>query len=137
VITMDTSHSPFFSAPETLVAHLTLALIARGGCRSATGGIGMSLFFAPWPMSSSRPCAVMRMARLSGVNNTIARWAVFGVAVLASIFASVGGYASPSAFTDGLIAAMWVGATGSRGGIVPLSGSRVGRLSPSTVPPFR
>jgi hypothetical protein len=35
---------------------------------------------------------------------------VFGVAVLASVFASTGGYASPSAFTDGLGAALWVGA---------------------------
>ena len=35
---------------------------------------------------------------------------VFGVAVLASVFAAIGGYASPSTFTDGLNAALWVGA---------------------------
>jgi hypothetical protein len=33
-----------------------------------------------------------------------------GVAVLASVFAANGSYASPQAFTDGLTSAAWVGA---------------------------
>jgi hypothetical protein len=45
------------------------------------------------------------------VNNTIREvGGVFGVAVLASVLAAMGGYASPSTFTDGLNAALWVGA---------------------------
>jgi hypothetical protein len=49
--------------------------------------------------------------KASGVNNTIREvGGVFGVAVLASIFASAGGYTSSSTFTDGLNAALWVGA---------------------------
>jgi hypothetical protein len=35
---------------------------------------------------------------------------VFGIAVLASVFSSVGGYASPASFAHGLDAAVWVGA---------------------------
>jgi hypothetical protein len=33
-----------------------------------------------------------------------------GVAVLASVFAANGSFASPQAFTDGLVPAVWVGA---------------------------
>jgi hypothetical protein len=36
---------------------------------------------------------------------------VFGVAVLASIFASRGGYESATSFNEGMTAAVWVGAT--------------------------
>ena len=77
----------------------------------AIGGIGMSLFFAP--VANVVLSAVRRdeEGKASGVNNTVREvGGVFGVAVLASIFASVGGYASPSTFTDGLNAALWVGA---------------------------
>jgi len=35
---------------------------------------------------------------------------VFGVAVLASIFSSYGGYGTPQSFVDGLTPAIWVGA---------------------------
>jgi hypothetical protein len=45
------------------------------------------------------------------VNNTVREvGGVFGVAVLASVFASAGGYASPVTFAAGLDAALWVGA---------------------------
>ena len=77
----------------------------------ALGGIGMSLFFAP--VANVVLSAVRRdeEGKASGVNNTVREvGGVFGVAVLASIFASMGGYASPSTFTDGLNAALWVGA---------------------------
>ena len=33
-----------------------------------------------------------------------------GVAVLASVFSSTGSYASPQAYTDGMVSAVWVGA---------------------------
>jgi MFS family permease len=78
----------------------------------ALGGVGMSLFFAP--VANVVLSAVRRdeEGKASGVNNTIREvGGVFGVAVLASVFAAMGGYASPSTFTDGLNAALWVGAT--------------------------
>ena len=84
-----------------------LALVAP----FAIGGIGMSLFFAP--VANVVLSAVRRdeEGKASGVSNTIREvGGVFGVAVLASIFASAGGYASPDAFSEGLNTALWVGA---------------------------
>ncbi len=47
----------------------------------------------------------------SGANNAIREvGGAIGVALLASIFARVGGYETPEIFTDGLVAAVWVGA---------------------------
>ena len=47
----------------------------------------------------------------SGANNAIRELGgVFGVAVLASIFAHYGGYGAPQHFVDGLRPAVWVGA---------------------------
>jgi EmrB/QacA subfamily drug resistance transporter len=74
-------------------------------------GIGMSLYFAP--VANVVLSAVRREeeGKASGVSNTVREvGGVFGVAVLASIFSAVGGYASPSTFTEGLNAALWVGA---------------------------
>jgi hypothetical protein len=47
----------------------------------------------------------------SGANNAIRELGgVFGVAVLASVFSSYGGYESGEAFVDGLVPAIWIGA---------------------------
>ncbi len=74
-------------------------------------GTGMALFFAPTAnlvLSSVRPA---EEGLASGANNTIREvGGVFGVAVLASVFSAAGGYASPQAFVDGLVPAVWVGA---------------------------
>ncbi|TMM29724.1 MAG: DHA2 family efflux MFS transporter permease subunit [Actinobacteria bacterium] len=74
-------------------------------------GIGMALFFAPVAnvvLSSVRP---EEEGQASGANNAIRELGgVFGVAVLASIFAHYGGYGVPQHFVDGLRPAVWVGA---------------------------
>jgi len=74
-------------------------------------GIGMGLFFAPIAnvvLSAVRP---EEEGKASGANNAIRELGgVFGVAVLASVFATYGSYASGQAFVDGLIPAMRVGA---------------------------
>jgi EmrB/QacA subfamily drug resistance transporter len=74
-------------------------------------GIGMALFFAPVAnvvLSSVRP---EEEGQASGANNAIRELGgVFGVAVLASIFAHYGGYGAPQHFVDGLQPAVWVGA---------------------------
>jgi EmrB/QacA subfamily drug resistance transporter len=74
-------------------------------------GIGMALFFAPVAnvvLSSVRP---EEEGQASGANNAIRELGgVFGVAVLASIFAHYGGYGAPQFFVDGLRPAVWVGA---------------------------
>src|SRR5690242_21522178 len=48
--------------------------------------------------------------RSSGANNTIREiGGVLGVAVLASVFSANGSFASPQAFVDGMVPAVWVG----------------------------
>ncbi len=74
-------------------------------------GMGMALFFAP--VANVVLGAVRRdeEGKASGANNAIRELGgVFGVAVLASIFARVGGYGTAQSFVDGLVPAVWVGA---------------------------
>ncbi len=74
-------------------------------------GIGMALFFAPVAnvvLGTVRPD---EEGQASGANNAIRELGgVFGVAVLASIFSSYGGYGSGTSFVNGLSPAVWVGA---------------------------
>ncbi len=74
-------------------------------------GAGMGLFFAPIAnvvLSAVRP---EEEGKASGANNAIRELGgVFGVAVLASIFAARGSYATGQTFVDGMIPAMQVGA---------------------------
>jgi EmrB/QacA subfamily drug resistance transporter len=73
-------------------------------------GIGMSLFFAPVAnvvLSAVRP---EHEGKASGANNAIRELGgVFGVAVLAAVFAHVGGYQSAAAFTHGMQIAVYIG----------------------------
>ena len=74
-------------------------------------GIGMALYFAPVAnvvLSSVRP---EEEGQASGANNAIRELGgVFGVAVLASVFAHYGGYGSGQTFVDGLTPAIYAGA---------------------------
>jgi EmrB/QacA subfamily drug resistance transporter len=74
-------------------------------------GVGMALYFAPVAnvvLSSVRP---EEEGQASGANNAIRELGgVFGVAVLASVFAHYGGYGSGQSFVDGLVPALYVGA---------------------------
>src|SRR6478672_3749514 len=74
-------------------------------------GIGMGLFFAPVAnivLSAVRP---QEEGQASGANNAIREiGGVFGVAVLASIFAHYGGYTTGAQFVDGMTPAVYVGA---------------------------
>jgi EmrB/QacA subfamily drug resistance transporter len=74
-------------------------------------GIGMALYFAPVAnvvLSSVKP---VEEGQASGANNAIRELGgVFGVAVLASVFAHYGGYGTGQSFVDGLTPAIYVGA---------------------------
>ena len=74
-------------------------------------GIGMALFFAPVAnviLGAVRP---EEEGQASGANNAIRELGgVFGVAVLASIFSSYGGYSTGQSFVAGLTPAIWIGA---------------------------
>jgi MFS family permease len=71
----------------------------------------MALFFAPVAnivLSAVRP---VEEGKASGANNAIRELGgVFGVAVLASIFAHAGGYRTPETFSNGMNTAVFVGA---------------------------
>jgi EmrB/QacA subfamily drug resistance transporter len=77
----------------------------------ALSGAGMALFFAPVAnvvLSSVKP---EEEGQASGANNAVRELGgVFGVAVLASLFAHYGGYTSGQAFVDGMTPAVYVGA---------------------------
>jgi EmrB/QacA subfamily drug resistance transporter len=111
---------PFLTAGLTLQA-AGLAWIAAASSATVSyvdlvgpfilSGVGMGLFFAPVAnvvLSAVRP---EQQGKASGAANAIREiGGVFGVAVLASIFARYGGYASAEQFNDGLVVATWVGA---------------------------
>jgi len=95
------------------IAAVTSPTVAYGSLVPAfvMAGVGMSLYFAP--IANLVLSTVLRKeeGKASGVNNTVREvGGVFGVAVLASVFSAVGGYASPQLFADGMTAAVWVGA---------------------------
>ena len=91
-------------------------------------GTGMAMFFAPVAnvvLSAVRP---EEEGKASGTNNAIREvGGVFGVAVLASVFASYGGYGTPQTFVDGLTPAIWVGA------VVVGAGSLISLLIPRRI----
>jgi EmrB/QacA subfamily drug resistance transporter len=74
-------------------------------------GTGMALVFAPTANAVLNAVRPEEAGQASGATNAIREvGGTLGVAVLASVFAANGSYASPQAFTDGLTSAAWVGA---------------------------
>jgi len=74
-------------------------------------GTGMALFFAPVANVVLSSVAPEHEGKASGATNAIRELGgVFGVAVLASVFASAGGYRTAQTFTHGTTTAVWVGA---------------------------
>jgi hypothetical protein len=74
-------------------------------------GIGMAMFFAPIANLVLGSVRKSEEGQASGANNAIRELGgVFGVAVLASIFAHAGGYGTAQSFVDGMVPAVWVGA---------------------------
>jgi len=98
-------------------------------------GIGMGLFFAPIAnvvLSAVRP---EEEGKASGANNAIREvGGVFGVAVLASIFAANGSYLTGQSFVDGMLPALRVGAIFvAAGAVVALAiGARANATAAST-----
>ena len=74
-------------------------------------GTGMALVFAPAANAVLGSVRAQEAGKASGATNAIRELGgVLGVAVLASVFSANGSYASPAAFTDGVTAALPVGA---------------------------
>jgi EmrB/QacA subfamily drug resistance transporter len=77
----------------------------------AISGIGMGMFFAP--IANVVLSTVLRAeeGQASGANNAIRELGgVFGVAVLAAVFANYGGYGTGTSFVDGMTPAVYIGA---------------------------
>jgi EmrB/QacA subfamily drug resistance transporter len=91
------------STPTTAYGSLVIPFILSGA--------GMALFFAPVAnvvLSAVRP---EEEGQASGANNAVRELGgVFGVAVLASLFAHYGGYSTGTTFVDGMTPAIYVGA---------------------------
>ena len=77
----------------------------------ALSGAGMALFFAPVANLVLSSVRREEEGQASGANNAIRELGgVFGVAVLASVFAHYGGYSSGETFAHGMSVSVYVGA---------------------------
>src|ERR671910_950644 len=77
----------------------------------AMAGAGMALVFAPSANAVLGSVDQRSAGQASGATNAIRELGgVMGIAVLASVFSAHGSYASPQAYTDGMVSAVWVGA---------------------------
>ncbi len=108
-----------------MVAGLGLQAIALGWLAALAGvdqsyssmigpfvlaGTGMALVFAPAANAVLSSVRTEQAGQASGATNAIRELGgVLGIAVLATVFTSHGSYASPQAYVNGLIPAMWVG----------------------------
>jgi EmrB/QacA subfamily drug resistance transporter len=109
-----------------MVAGLALQAIALGWLATLAGvhetyasmigpfvlaGAGMALVFAPAANAVLASVRTDQAGQASGATNAIRELGgVLGIAVLATVFTSHGGYAYAQAFVHGLVPAMWVGA---------------------------
>src|SRR5213592_1594856 len=75
-------------------------------------GIGMAMFWAPVAnvvLAAVRP---EEEGQASGAQNAIRELGgVFGVAVLASVWSQYGSYTSGPSYVDGVVPALWIGAS--------------------------
>src|SRR4051795_2030857 len=93
------------SAPDVAYHSLVPAFIVSG--------IGMAMFFAPVATMVLGSVSRSEEGIASGATNALRELGgVFGVAVLASVFAARGGYGNGQLFVDGLRPAVAVGAAG-------------------------
>ncbi|MDQ1699105.1 MAG: hypothetical protein QOG34_968 [Frankiaceae bacterium] len=93
------------SSPAVPYSHLVPAFIVSG--------IGMAMFFAPVATMVLGTVDRSEEGIASGATNALRELGgVFGVAVLASVFAAHGGYLNGQSFVDGLRPAVAVGAAG-------------------------
>jgi hypothetical protein len=73
-------------------------------------GAGMALVFAPSANAVLSAVRTDEAGQASGATNAIRELGgVLGIAVLATVFTSHGGYLSAHGFVSGLVPAMWVG----------------------------
>jgi EmrB/QacA subfamily drug resistance transporter len=83
-------------------------------------GVGISAVMPTVANEVSTSVPLQDVGVAAGVNSALRELgAVFGVAIIALVFASFGSYASPQSFIDGFVPAMWVAAGVALVGIIP------------------
>jgi MFS family permease len=91
------------SEPDTPYSQLIAPFIIAG--------VGMALFFAPMANVILSAVRQQEEGQASGANNAVRELGgVFGVAVLAAVFAHLGGYGTAQSFVDGMNPAVLIGA---------------------------
>jgi EmrB/QacA subfamily drug resistance transporter len=114
-----------FGSRLFMVAGLSLQALALGLLATTAGvhqsyasmigpfvlaGSGMALVFAPSANAVLSSVRTTQAGQASGATNAIRELGgVLGIAVLATVFTSHGGYTSAHAYVNGLVPAMWVG----------------------------
>jgi EmrB/QacA subfamily drug resistance transporter len=94
-------------------------------------GAGMALFFAPVANVVLSSVLPSEQGQASGANNAIRELGgVLGVAVLAAVFASRGGYGTGQSFTHGMVPAVYIGAAVV--GVGSLAAFAIGRRARGT-----
>ena len=92
------------SSPDTAYASLVAPFVIAG--------TGMALVFAPSANAVLGAVRPEEAGQASGATNAIRELGgVMGVAVLATVFSAHGSYATPQAFSDGVVAALPIGAS--------------------------
>ncbi|MBB4687840.1 MFS transporter [Amycolatopsis jiangsuensis] len=90
-------------------------------------GVGIGMIFATTATAATAAVPVYDTGVAAGTNTALREvGGVFGIAILAAVFAHNGSYASPAAFIDGVKPALWVAA------VVPLVGLLAAFAAPST-----
>jgi hypothetical protein len=103
------------------------------GLALTVAGIGAGLVFPTVSTEVLASVPAEEVGVASGTNSAFRELGgVFGVAVLASVFARAGVYTSPAVFVDGFRAALWVGAAFSGAGVI-MAVSTVRRSAPAPV----
>jgi EmrB/QacA subfamily drug resistance transporter len=98
-------------------------------------GAGMSLVFAPSANAVLASVRTEQTGQASGTTNAIRELGgVLGIAVLATVFTSHGSYASPQAYVDGLVPAMWVGVAVLAAGALIAAAFPFGKRADAPVP---
>jgi EmrB/QacA subfamily drug resistance transporter len=83
---------------------------AQLGVPLGVAGVGIGMVFPTVANAVLASVPLSEAGVASGTNSTLREFGgVFGVAVLAAVFARSGVYASPQTFIDGFSAALWVG----------------------------
>ncbi len=92
-------------------------------------GVGISLTFPSVANAVTSSVPLTEAGVAAGVNNALRELGgVFGVATVAAVFTTYGGYGSPAAFLDGAAPALWVSAG------IAAAGAAVSLFAPSRRP---